>query len=304
MAVVLIGIAWAVGLRERSQVPRPAPRPAPAREGQPAPVKPSPARLAEPVPDYTPLRRQLESYIDTRQGHYTVYFKDLRSGAAFGIDEDRPVAAASTVKVPLVLYLYQLIAEGRESFDTRLTYRRDRHYQTGAGILHMVASDGETYSIGVLSNLIITISDNVAWRMLEDHLGKGNIAAFMRNLGGRTVYPGGENVSTARDMAVYVQAVLDFAQRHPDLGGRLLDHMAHSIYHVGLPGELPPSLRVAHKEGDLAGVSDDIGVVYAKRPFIFAVLSDNQPDPLAGFREIAHLTRIVHDYQQSLAGSR
>ncbi len=127
-----------------------------------------------------------------------------------------------------------------------------------------------------------------------------NFAAFLRSLGGRTVYPGGENLSTARDMAIYLQAILDFAKEQPALGERLLDDLAHSIYHVGLPGELPPSVRVAHKEGDLLGVTGDVGVVFAERPFIFTVLSDGQPDPLAGFKEIAHLTRLAYDYQNQL----
>jgi beta-lactamase class A len=298
----MVGLLLVAVSVERRIPPLPRPgRPAPARPRPSAPAQPAPATPVAPAPDYAPLRQQLQAYLATRPASYSLYFKDLRSGAAFGIAEEVPRPAASCVKVPLVLYLYQLMANGQESFGTRLTYQRNRHYQTGAGILHMAAADGDTYSLGVLSNLVITVSDNVAWRMLEDHLGKENIAAFMRDLGGRTVYPGGKNLSTARDMAVYVQAVLDFARRHPDLGGRLLDHLAHSIYHLGLPGELPPSVRVAHKEGDLTGVSADIGAVYARRPFIFVVLSEGQPDPLAGFSEIAHLTRIAYDYQNQLS---
>ncbi|MDI6871068.1 MAG: class A beta-lactamase-related serine hydrolase [Bacillota bacterium] len=298
VAVVLVaGLIWIEGLIERRPAPRPAPRPSRLAPARPQPPRPAPAA---PSPDYGPLRERLRAYLATRPARYSVYFKDLTSGASFGIDEYRPVHAASTVKVPIVLYLNTLVAEGKASWDTRLTYRAADHYQTGAGILHMVAADGDTYSLRVLANLAITISDNVATRMLLEYLGRENVAAFMRRLGGTTVYPGGENLSTARDMAIYVEAVLDFAKKNPALGERLLDDLAHSIYHVGLPGELPPSVRVAHKEGDVTGVSDDVGVVFAKRPFIFTVLSDGQADPLAGFKEIARLTRIAYDYQNQL----
>lgn len=296
-ATVALGLLGILGRLEFR--PRPTPRPGPARQApvRPAPVQPRPP---EPAPDYEPLRQELAAYLATRQARYGLYFKDLRSGKAFGINEEHPFPAASTIKAPLVLYLNQLVADGKESFDTRITYRPEAHYQTGAGILHMAATPGDSYSLRVLANLAITISDNVATRMLLDRLGRDNFAAFLWRLGGKTVYPGGENVSTARDMAVYMQAILDFAERYPALGGRLLDDLAHPIYHVGLPGELPASVRVAHKEGDLPGVSDDVGVVYADRPFIFTVLSENQPDPLAGFREIARLTRIAYDFQQRL----
>ncbi|MGE5552514.1 MAG: serine hydrolase [Betaproteobacteria bacterium] len=298
-AVLVLALVGIVGLlAQRRTIPQPQPsRPAPSRPRRlGSPAKPAPP----PAPDYAPLRQQLQAYLATRQASYSVYFKDLRSGAAFGINEEVPRPAASCIKAPLILYLNQLVAEGRESFDTRLIYRSAEHYQTGAGVLHMVASDGDAYSLRVLANLAITISDNVATCMLLDHLGRENFAAFLRSLGGRTVYPGGNNLSTARDMAIYMEAILDFAKKQPALGGRLLDDMSHSIYHVGLPGELPPAVWVAHKEGDLSGVTDDVGVVFAERPFIFTVLSEGQPDPLAGFKEIAHLTRIAYDYQQSL----
>lgn len=300
--VVVAGLFGLVALLGRRPAPRPTPsriaRPAPAQPAKPAPATPQPPPA--PAPDYEPLRQQLSAYLATRAARYGVYFKDLRSGKAIGINENEAFPAASCIKAPLVLYLNQLVANGRESMDTRVVYRKAAHYTGGAGILHMAASEGDSYSLRVLSNLAITISDNVATWMLLDHLGRENFKAFLRSIGGTTVYPGDENRSTARDMATYMQAILDFAQRHPALGERLLDDMSHPIYHVGLPGELPPSVRVAHKEGDLAGVSDDVGIVFAKRPFIFAVLSEGQPDPLAGFPEIARLTRIAYDYQQGL----
>lgn len=263
------------------------------------PARSEPERRTAPL-DYAPLARQLTAYADTRPARYSIYFQDLSSGREATVDADRPVYAASTIKVPLVLYLNTLVSEGKASFATRVTYSADLHYRTGAGILHMTARDGDTFSLRVLANLAITISDNVATAMLLTYLGKDEFAAYLRSLGGKTVYPGGENVSTARDMGRYIRAVLDFDRRQPSLGGRLLDDMANSIYHIGLPGQLPAGLRVPHKEGDYPGVTDDIGIVYGSRPFIFCVLSDGQEDPEAGFTDVAHLTRIAYDYQKAL----
>ncbi|MGE5506917.1 MAG: serine hydrolase [Chitinophagales bacterium] len=288
LAVLLLGAGLAA-LLARS----------PARSPARNPVRPAPAQPAS-VPDYAPLARQLAAYANSRPAHYTIYFQDLATGREATVEADRPVYAASTIKVPIVLYLNTLVAEGKAAFDTRVTYSEQLHYEGGAGILHLTARDGDTFSLRVLANLAITISDNVATNMLLTYLGREETKAFLRSLGGTTVYPGDQNVSTARDMGAYMRAVLDFARRHPDLGNRLLDDMANSIYHIGLPGELPPGLRVAHKEGDYTGVTDDVGIVYAQRPFIFCVLSDGQPDPEAGFADIAHLTKIAYDFQLSL----
>ncbi|SHF09763.1 beta-lactamase class A [Desulfofundulus australicus DSM 11792] len=252
------------------------------------------------VPDYQPLQKQLKEYLARQPGVYGIYFKDLHSGVSFDINGDEPVTAASTVKVPVVLYLNHLVAQGKLDWDDRVVYDSKQDYQGGAGILQFAARDGDSYSLRVLANLSITISDNIAYRMLVRHLGKDNVAQFMRDLGGQTVFPGGENITTARDMGRYMEAVLEFSREHPALGERLLDDMAHPIYHVGLPGKLPPKVRVAHKEGDVWGVANDVGIVFAEHPYILVVLSRGETDVDKGFARIAEISRMVYDYQMNL----
>ncbi|NLG68694.1 MAG: serine hydrolase [Firmicutes bacterium] len=260
----------------------------------------SPARAT--VVDYEPLRQQVQAFVESRPQRIGIYFKDLTSQQTWGIDEELPIPAASTVKVPIALYVNELVAQGRLRWSDRVRYERDLDLAGGAGVLQYDGIDGGTYSLRVLTNLLITISDNVAWRMLTRHLGKENIAAFMRSLGGRTVYPDGQNISTARDMGLYMEAVLRFAERQPELGERLLDDLAHTIWHVGLPGELPTDVRVAHKEGDITGVADDVGIVFARRPYILAIMSEGVPDIETGFADIARISRMVYDFQERLAG--
>lgn len=252
------------------------------------------------APDYEPLRRELLRYLQGRDGVFGIYFKDLQSQETVEVNSEEPITAASTIKVPVVLYLNTLVAQGKEDWKTRVTYNSAVDYQDGAGILQFTARDGDSFSLRVLANLAITISDNIANRMLMRHLGRDSIIDFMEDLGGKTVYPGGRNITTARDMGAYMQAVLDFADKHPAEGKRLLDDMANPIYHVGLPGKLPRDLVVAHKEGDVYGVANDVGIVFAERPYILTVLSDGVYDVDQGFATIAEISRIVYDYQMSL----
>ncbi|HHY47191.1 MAG TPA: serine hydrolase [Firmicutes bacterium] len=267
----------------------------------PAPGSSRPAVDSAAAPDYEALRQELLEYLQGQDAVFGIYFKDLKSQKTVEINAEEPIEAASTVKVPVVLYLNTLVAEGKEDWRTRVTYNSATDYQDGAGILQFTARDGDSFSLRVLANLAITISDNIANRMLMRHLGRDNIIAFMKEIGGKTVYPGGQNVTTARDMAAYMEAVLDFAQKHPEEGKRLLDDMANPIYHVGLPGKLPPGLIVAHKEGDVSGVANDVGIVFASRPYILVVLSRGAYDVDQGFANIASISRIVYDYQESLS---
>ncbi|NPV53269.1 MAG: serine hydrolase [Firmicutes bacterium] len=252
-------------------------------------------------PDYEPLREQLTDYIAATGATYGIYFKDLKSGTTMEINASEPITAASTVKIPVVLYLNELIAQGKLDWDDRVTYYKESDYQDGAGILQFTARDGDRYSLRVLANLAITISDNVANRMLMRYLGKENIKLYMEGIGGKTVFPDGANITTAADMGAYMQAVLDFNERHPELGARLLDDMSHPIYHVGLPGKLPENLTVAHKEGDVWGVANDAGIVFAPRPYILVVLSRGIYDLDQGFGNIAQISRMVYDYQMNIS---
>ncbi len=251
-------------------------------------------------PTYTALKADLVEYLDGVDGEWSIYFKDLDSGKTFGISPDEPIPAASTVKVPVVLYASRLASQGKLSWDEQLTYVASRDYRTGSGSLQYTAEDGDKFTIRQLCDLAIVESDNVAWKMLERRLGVDNIAAFMEQLGGETVYPDGQNVSTARDMVAYMQAALSFGQK--DSGGKqLLYDLAHTIWNTGLNRFIAGEVTVAHKEGDVNGVSNDVGVVYADHPYVVAVMSKGQDDVEAGFQRIGEISRLIYQYQESLS---
>lgn len=65
---------------------------------------------------------------------------------------------------------------------------------------------------------------------------------------------------------------------------------------------LPGGVQVAHKEGDIVGVSDDVGIVFSRHPYVLCILSEGQKDVEAGFRKIAEVSRMVFDYQEYVYG--
>lgn len=251
-------------------------------------------------PDYGELRKELADHLKTLPGTYGVYFKDLASGEEFGINERVPIPPASAIKLPVVLYLYEQVAKGELDWNDRVRYRKSTDYQDGAGDLQFTARDGDTYSLRCLATISMVISDNIAHNMLVRHLGYDNVMNFIRRLGPDTTRPFGSASTTARDMGAFLEELIDFASREPEQGARLLNDLAHTVYHVGLPGKLPPKLVVSHKEGSINGVATDVGIVFSRRPYILVVLSKGIPDEDTGFRNIAEISRIVYDYQQRL----
>lgn|GEM_PF-684718 len=250
--------------------------------------------------EYAALRQRIQDYLAKEEGTYGIYVKDLITGHEFGINENTALPAASTVKLPTVLYINKLAAQGNLDWQQKLTYDPNLDYQGGSGILQFSVQYGNRFTIRTLTTMAITTSDNIAYNMLRRFAGRSNIATYMAAAGGKTVFPGGRNLSTARDMGTYVQAALDLNRNYPQVGRRLLDDMANGIYNEGIPALLPDSVTVAHKEGFVTGSTNDVGVVFGSRPFIISVLTQGETNDTEGFANIAKIAKMVYDYQEQL----
>ncbi len=250
--------------------------------------------------NYEPLRQEILSYTATLPGTYAVYFKDLSTGQEMGINENTLLPVASCIKVPVVLYLYQQVAAHKLHWRDRIEYREADDFEQGSGALQYTVEDGNTFSLRCLSTVAITISDNIAHNMLVRYLGYDNVMAFIKNIGPDTERPYGSASSTAKDLGSFMEAVDQFAKQNPSQGRRLINDLANSIFHVGIPGKLPPDLIVAHKEGSISGVDNDMGIVFSQRPFILAVMSQGISDEDTGFSDIAEISRLIYDFQQKL----
>lgn len=249
--------------------------------------------------DHASLAARLRSHLEQKPGAYGIYFQELNGGGGFGINENDLFVQASCLKIAYVLYLYEQVAAGRCTLEQRLAYRAGEDYRDGSGYLQYIAGEGDRFTLRTLARAAITLSDNIAYRMIKRFLGIADVLGYMRRLGASHPQPNGEHRTTPRDMGCYLRGVLDFTAREPELGAMLLEDMVNPVWHFGLPLLLPDSIPVAHKEGDLNGVANDVGIIFLPdRPYLLAILSRDQPEVKAAFREIARLSKIVYDYHE------
>jgi beta-lactamase class A len=238
------------------------------------------------------LKIELEKYCKQFKGQYGIYYWNLSDGKQFGIHEKDRYTAASTVKIPINLYLYNRFYDGSADPKAILTYQQG-DYEGGAGELQY-KKVGTRYSLKELSRLSIEFSDNVAVNMLLRYLGRPKVKNYMREVGG-TVVSDKENISCPRDMALYMKKVYEFSESAGETGKELLTNFFNTRFSDRLPKLLPKGVKIAHKTGNWVGALHDVGIIFTEKPYILAVMSRDVVNDEEACNVIANISKKVYD---------
>ena len=249
--------------------------------------------------DYRPLGGELRDYLALQEGFYGLYIMDIKSDEKLGINELEEFHAASTFKVPMAMYIYRQVAGGAVDPEQLLAIDPS-HIEGGTGFLQFSSLDTQK-SVDELVRYAIVYSDNVATNMLLDLVGKKAVKDYMLSLGGELVdYE--KNVTCPRDMAMYMQEAVRFAEEN-SWGEKLLNQLRHTVYIDRIPQPLP-DVPVANKIGNWppTGTYNDIAYVeHPERPYIISVFSRGTAGYNEAARVIREISRRVYAYQSSPA---
>jgi beta-lactamase class A len=233
------------------------------------------------------LRMQLLSQSRFEPGRVAVAVRDLATGYTSGINLDTVMPAASTIKVPVMVEVFNQMNEGKFGLQTELTLlSRDKDW--GWGDL-ADASPGTRYSVSNLLRAMIDESDNTATNMLIRLVGRDHINITMKELGLHHTF-------LKHDVRTDTEAVRSALRTTPNDMVTLMDKLAHEElidewssremveilthqHHNGLlPAPLPPGTAIAHKTGSLHDTLNDVGIVYHdQEPYAIAVMTTHWP---------------------------
>ena len=127
------------------------------------------------------LETKLRDMISGFPGTVSLYARNLDSGHEVGIDPDRRVRTASTIKLPIACALAAEVEAKRARWDERLVIRAQDKV-SGSGVLADF-SEGETISLRDAQTLMIIVSDNTATNLILDRIGADAVNNFMNSLG-------------------------------------------------------------------------------------------------------------------------
>ncbi len=257
---------------------------------------------------------------ETEHDVVAVYFRDLRSGDSVLLSPDMRLHAASMMKVPVMIQLYQDAEAGRLHLDDSLTVTNTfssivdgSPYELGApddseGTLY--ARIGEKESIRQLIELMITVSSNLATNILMEEVRGARVTDTMRQLGADSIevlrgvedikaYRAGlSNTTTVRDLGIIFGAIAEDRAASTESCREMVGVLSRQQFNEGIPAGLPEGTQVAHKTGSITRIRHDGGIVYVEdgKGYVLVVLTRGIEDGDVADQLIADISGIVYEY--------
>lgn len=244
-------------------------------------------------------------------GTVGIAVKALKSGDAFYVNEHETFPSASTIKIYILLELFNQVKSGQrslaETIDVPMSGRVGALWdQTSSGILKDLESVSRI-SLKDAATLMIIVSDNVATNLIVDLLSIEEIQEMIQSLGLRntkfqrkmmdfeSAAKGLQNITTPHDLMRTMELIATAQVLDSSSCTAILGIMSRAQDVLGLRRLIPPTIRVEHKTGELDNVCNDVGIVrLPNEPFVMAVMTKSV-NVVEGWDAVAEIGKLFHD---------
>jgi beta-lactamase class A len=252
--------------------------------------------------------RQVDQNLDGVMG---VGIDDLTTGQKYLLHEDEIFPQASSIKITVLAELYHQDQLSRQGAPGKA--KLSDLYTVNAEDL-VPESDimlGLTPGITRITNhdlatMMVAVSDNSAANVLIDRVGMANVNALMDSLGlthtrlrrkmmdVKAAGEGRENVSTPGEMLTLLEQIYRGKVLNQEMTADFLK-MLSTHKESFLRRDLSDGLEIADKPGELEGVRNDSGIVFAQnRPYIICVMTTYLRNERDGEQAISEISAAAY----------
>ncbi len=242
------------------------------------------------------LKKLITNYTSKLTGTYGVTYIDLATGEMVNVNDQIEYIAASTSKLPINMVLFKDIEAGKVKLEDKLTYKKE-DLEYGTGIIQN-SPFGTQYTVRETSKLAIRKSDNCGVNMIIRQVGIQNVRDYITGLGGK-VYYGARHRSCPYDMALVAQDLYKHYLNNEKVYGELINNLENTDWNDRISAKLT-GVKVAHKIGNQTRTANDVGIVFAKHPYVLSVMTD-KVDFGTACNNIAKLSKQIYDFEEAYA---
>jgi beta-lactamase class A len=245
---------------------------------------------------------------------------DFEHHTAWSLNSARWFHAASTIKVPVLLAVYDAIEQQRFEPHSRVQVRNrflgavdGRPYRVSQGNdsnADVHAAIGRMLTVHELAEHMIVTSSNLATNLLLDLVGVEAAQASLArmHLGGIDLQRGVDDESaweaainnrvTAAGLCDAMRLIEEGKAISPEASRAMLDILHQQRFRSGIPAGLPDDARVAHKTGEISTIAHDAGIVYldGRDAYVVVILTEWPQDVNGRQETIARISRAVYEY--------
>jgi beta-lactamase class A len=273
------------------------------------------------------LENTLRARIANFDGTVSLYAKNLDTGESAGIRQAEPVRTASTIKLPILLSVFDQVAAGKAKWTEPLTITAQDKV-SGSGIIGSELSDGLQLPLRDVVHLMIVLSDNSATNMILERFTADAVNAYLDRIGLKTTrsmrkvrgdgtqlkaaegwsaagkLPENQKYGIGRSSPLEMVTIIEKLERgeivSPEASREILAILQRCHDDTGVRRRLS-GVAIANKTGALDALRSDVALVYSKGGRIAMAITvdgmpkvDYSPDN-AGSLLIADLARILVD---------
>lgn len=226
----------------------------------------------------------------------SVMYEDLSLGFSYSFNPNLVYYGASTIKALDALYIYTKAASGEINLDDTMTY--SSKYKWGSSREMNKYDYGQKVTLRNLVKYAVTVSDNSAHQMLVSYIGKNKLQEYGKSLGAKFTLEGSDNFGniSVEDAIIYMKEINDFINSNGELGEELKSYFVQADQNSLEFTDL--GIKAAHKYGEYSYYYHDIGIVYADKPYVVAILTyEGKSDFLSIVKDInSHIYQLHQLY--------
>jgi beta-lactamase class A len=232
----------------------------------------------------------------------TAFAVDLDSGQYVDLGGNEPVAAASTIKMPILIAFLQQVDAGTIPLNQAITLQEDA-IAGGSGTLGNEAVGTEYTALEVATRMIVS-SDNTATNLMITALG--GVEALNQTFATwglehtvlRNPLPDleGTNTTSAKDLALILALV--------DQGGLLTSRSRDRMFSIMqrtendrlIPSGISDRSLTAHKTGDIGSLLGDVALIDVPngKRYVLALLVQRPSNDGRASELIRRMTETIH----------
>lgn len=236
------------------------------------------------------IYKEILENLHKMSGKVGFYYKNLITGETMAFNEAETFRAASIIKLPLLAGMLLKESRGETDFKEKITITEAQKVPGCGAVQHL---SGEPFlDIYSLLRLMITISDNTATNVLAKYYGIDEMKSAFEELGmkktrlNRLLYDfeeekkGVDNLFTPKEIGNLLEQMYKRKLVSVTASEFLENILLQQQINHKIPSNIPENIGVAHKTGEEDGTTHDVGIVYAKQPFVvcFASNETNVPE--------------------------